>query len=256
MANEPTNPAATVLTGGTEPTPPTDPKPANTEPTEPTPPTEPTEPPQVPEGYIALPAENATPEELDAFYAKLGRPESADKYGVTLQNDTDGAAGKAFMDAAFKAGLTPAQAATIAEASNAFTEQQVQAYAAEQDRQMKALQTDWGADYDKNTEIARQAVRKFGLSDDEVVRLESALGSNALMKFMHKIGSAIADPDIKGAGGAAKPSGTPVYTKAEAQAKLNTLMADQEFGKKFLAKDKEAVKLFNDLNHIIATGGN
>ena len=207
------------------------------------------------DGKVALPTEKSTPEELSAFYNKLGRPESADKYGLTLKNDENGEVAKALAPAMFDAGLTATQAAKMQEALDGFSAAQVEGYAKEQDSQMKALQKDWGADYEKNTEIARQAARKYGLTQDKLVRLETALGSNELMKLMYSIGSTIADPDLKGAtGSSAKPSGAH-YTKEEAAAKMEELTKDKEFGKKFMNKDPDAIKLFNELNHAMA-GGN
>lgn len=61
---------------------------------------------------VVIPGENATDEEKAAFYNKLGRPESAEKYelkapeGYTLDDATT----KSFKEAAHKLGLTTAQA--------------------------------------------------------------------------------------------------------------------------------------------------
>lgn len=244
METEPTNTAANALTG--------------TEPQEPTTTqdTTPSTPPQVPDGYVALPTDKSTPEELAAFYTKLGRPESAEKYGFTLENDENGEIAKALAPAMFNAGLTAKQATQLQTALNTFTAGKVDAYAKEQDLQMQALQKDWGADYEKNTELARQATRKYGLSKEQLVRMETALGSNALMKLMFAIGSTTMDAEIKGAGtGGGLPSGKH-YTQQEAAAKMKELQHDKEFGKKFMANDPEALRLFNEVNHAMAGGGN
>lgn len=255
MANEPTNPAAGALTNPE----PTNPNPQDPTPTNPAPNPAPQDPApaptNVPDGFVALPTEKSTPEELAAFYTKLGRPESADKYGVAFDNDTDGENAKAFADAAFKAGLTKAQAEAVAKASNDFVAQKMEAYAKEQDSQMKALQAEWGADYQKNTEIARQAARQFGLDKDQLVRMESAMGSKALMHFMHKIGSALADPNLKGVGNGGNPGSAKAYTPQEAAAKMKELQADKAFGAKFMANDPEARKLFEEVSNAMA-GGN
>ena len=253
--SEPTNPAAGLL----DPTP-NPQEPTNPAPQEPTPNPAPQEPtpnpaPQVPEGYVALPTDKSTPEELADFYSKLGRPESADKYGIELANDEGAGASKAFAEAAFNAGLTKAQAEAVAKASNDFVAQKMEAYRAEQDKQMKDLQTAWGADYDKNTELARQAARQFGLGKETLVRMESALGSKALMELMHKIGSAIADPALKGVGAGRNPVSAKAYTREEAAAKMKELQADKAFGAKFMANDPEAKKLFEEVSNAMA-GGN
>lgn len=250
--SEPTNTAAGLL----EPTPnpqepptPTNPEPTNPAPQDPAPT-------NVPDGFVALPTEKSTPEELADFYSKLGRPESADKYGIELANDEGAVASKAFADAAFNAGLTKAQAEAVAKASNDFVAQKLETYRAEQDKQMKDLQTAWGADFNKNTEIARQAARQFGLDNKETLaRLESALGSKALMELMHKIGSALADPNLKGVGNGGNPGGAKAYTPQEAAAKMKELQADKAFGAKFMANDPEARKLFEEVSNAMAGGG-
>ena len=255
MANEPTNPAAGALTNPE----PTNPNPQDPTPTNPAPNPAPQDPApaptNVPDGYVALPTETSTPEEIAAFYTKLGRPESADKYGVSFENDQNGENAKAFADAAFKAGLTKTQAEAVAKASNDFVAQKMEAYRVEQDNQMKALQSEWGADYQKNTEIARQAARQFGLDKEQLVRMESAMGSKALMQFMHKIGSALADPNLKGVGNGANPMSPKAYIPQEAKAKMKELQADKAFGAKFINNDPEAVKLFEEVSNAMA-GGN
>lgn len=244
MADEATNTAANALVGSQT---------ADVSTTQDTTPA--TTPQSVPEGYVALPTDKSTPEELAAFYTKLGRPESADKYGLTLENDENGEVAKALAPAMFDAGLTAAQASKLQVALNGFTASKMEAYVKEQDVQMQALQREWGADYEKNTELARQASRKYGLNKEQLVRMETALGSNALMKFMFAIGATTMDAPIKGAG---TEGGLPTgrhYTPQEAAQKMKELQHDKEFGKKFMANDPEALRLFNEVNHAMA-GGN
>lgn len=208
------------------------------------------------DGKVSLPTEKSTPEELAAFFSKLGRPESADKYGFALKNDENGEVAKALAPAMFEAGLTASQASKVQEALDGFTVAKQEAYLKEQDAQIKSLQQDWGADYEKNTEIARQAVRKYGLDKEgQLARLEIALGSNNLMKLMYAIGSTITDPELKGAGSGARSGGAKSYTPQEAAAKMKELRNDKEFGKKFMNNDPEALKLFEEVSNAMA-GGN
>ena len=68
---------------------------------------------------IQLPKADATPEELGKFYQKLGRPDTADKYELTVPKDMpenlpyDEDTAKWFRDMAFEKGLTQAQAAAL-----------------------------------------------------------------------------------------------------------------------------------------------
>ena len=210
----------------------------------------------VPEGYVALPTEKSTPEEVSAFYGKLGRPETAEGYELTVPEGYDDSFPKAMAPIMFDAGLSQAQASKLAKGWNDFiankqTELE-QAYHTAQDKEMADLQQEWGAEYDKNEEIARQATRKFGLENDTLVKLERAMGSKALMQFMYKIGSTLIDAPIKGANASSSQPNT--YTAAQAKAKLDELKADKEFGAKFIAGDKEAKQLFDALCTAMAKG--
>lgn len=243
MEQETTTNVAEILSGGDTP--------AETT-TEATQTTEPT----IPEGYVALPTDKSTPEELSAFYGKLGRPEAAEQYEMAIPEGMDDSFPKAMAPIMFEAGLSQAQAAKLAEGWNGFIATKAaeleQAYHAAQDKEMAELQTEWGAYYAKNEEIARQAARKYGLDNDTLTKLERAMGSKALMNFMHKIGSTLMDAPIKATN--ANNTQPAAYTAAQAAAKLEELKADKEFGAKLIAHDKEAEKLFDALCMAVAKG--
>lgn len=244
MEQEATTSVAEILSGGE-----TTPAENTTETTQTTEPT-------IPEGYVALPTDKSTPEELSAFYGKLGRPEAAEQYEMAIPEGMDDSFPKAMAPIMFEAGLTQAQAAKLSEGWNGFISTKAaemeKAYHEGQEKEMAELEKEWGADYAKNEEIARQAARKYGLDNDTLVRLERAMGSKALMNFMHKIGSTIMDAPIKAPNaGNSQPT---AYTAAQAAAKLEELKADKEFGAKLIAHDKEAEKLFDSLCMAVAKG--
>lgn len=68
---------------------------------------------------IRLPGKDAKPEEIDAFYTKLGRPAKADGYEFVPPKDMpegmayDEGRAKSLKEAAFQLGLTPKQAAAM-----------------------------------------------------------------------------------------------------------------------------------------------
>jgi len=70
-------------------------------------------------GSIRVPGKDATKEELDAFYGKLGRPDKADAYEFAVPKDLpkdlpyDGNLATSFKQKAFELGLNPTQAAAI-----------------------------------------------------------------------------------------------------------------------------------------------
>lgn len=71
------------------------------------------------EGMVKLPGENATPEELQAFYRSLGAPEKPEDYGIAKPDDLpegmgwDDKLASAFTAKASQIGLTKAQATEL-----------------------------------------------------------------------------------------------------------------------------------------------
>lgn len=136
---------------------------------------------------INIPDENAAAEEIAAFYAKLGRPESADGYSIADEK------AKQFRDIAFMNNLTDKQARGMydalaqmgAAAVQASQEEQIRK-AQESDAQLKA---EWGKDYATNLEFLKRGIAAYGgnslgaklqnsglLYDVDVVKMFALLG--------------------------------------------------------------------------------
>lgn len=194
---------------------------------------------------IALINEKSTPEQVAEFYTKLGRPESADKYGLQFQDDDNNEMANHLSKSMFDAGLNNAQATKIADAWNAYAKEQYDAYNKEQASQMEQVRAEWGKDYESNMEIARQAMRKYGLDNNETLgKLEHSLGSKNVLNLLYTIGKTIGDAPIKGTQAEAPKA---VYNPKEATDKINELIADKEWAQKWMSGDKEAVRLFDEL---------
>lgn len=207
---------------------------------------------------VAIPQENASAEEIAAFYGKLGRPESADKYDLPVPDGDDGKFAQAVKPLLFEAGLSGKQATQLATAYNGLVQQiakqKADAYNAQQAKEMEELNKEWGADADKNTEIARQAARKFGITDEAKLNaLEHALGSKTMLTFLFNIGKTMMDDPLKGQSGASK-LGVAGMTPQQAAAKMHELQNDKEFGKKFMANDPEAMWLFDEVSKAMIGG--
>ena len=73
---------------------------------------------------VVIPSREANQEELDAFYNKLGRPETADGYEVPKENmpeiATDGEMQGKFFEEAHRIGLNNQQAAALVRWQNWF----------------------------------------------------------------------------------------------------------------------------------------
>lgn len=157
---------------------------------------------------VTIPGEGAKPEEVAAFYSKLGRPENVDGYTITKPADLpEGVPYDPAIEAEFKK-FAHAQNLTAAQAESLYGWYYglvKNGHASEQARLEKAqgeaidkLKTDWGAKFDGNKEIAIRAFKTFGneetaaLLDKQVDGVK--LGDHpAFIKWFHSIGTKIMD---------------------------------------------------------------
>jgi hypothetical protein len=144
---------------------------------------------------VLIPKDDASPEEVAAFRAKLGVPENADAYSLKPKdlpvgmewNDTQAKDYNAF---AHSLGLTPAQA----EAHLAYEAQREQTLAqgkqleakAEYDASMKELAEAWGDKFDNNKVAAIRVAKTLGL-DPNTKGLKDPAVVIALERVRHLI---------------------------------------------------------------------
>lgn len=205
---------------------------------------------------VALPGEDATPEKIAEFYAKLGRPETAEGYKYQVPEGDDGAFAKGIMPILFDAGITQKQLDAIIpkwnELQSQLKEAQEKALSDEDAKARDGLKTKWGADYDKNIAFAKRAAQSAGFTANEIDALAKIKGSAFVYEIMAKFGKLTGDADILGADGG--KTGAAVSDPAEAKSRIARLMNDKDFAAKYAANDPEAVKTWNDL-HTAAYGG-
>ena len=157
---------------------------------------------------VTIPGKDAKPEEVAAFYTKIGRPENVDGYKITKPADLpegipyDPAIEAEFKKFAHAQNLTAAQAESLYGWYYGLVKN---GHASEQARLEKAqgeaidkLKTDWGAKFDGNKEIAIRAFKTFGneetaaLLDKQIDGVK--LGDHpAFIKLFHSIGTKIMD---------------------------------------------------------------
>jgi len=163
---------------------------------------------------LFVPGEKATDEERAEFYAKLGRPESADKYSYTRPADLpDEIPYNAEVEAAykqlfFKVGLSDAQAKEITETHLNLAKQGLEIQQkAEKEATEKAVNTlkdEWKGDaYKENSELAVRAFRELGGGAEAKAFIENtkvdgiALGNHPMfLKIFANIGKKISDDSI------------------------------------------------------------
>lgn len=190
----------------------------------------------VPENELARIPKEGDADAWNQFYSKLGRPESPDGYQLATPEGDDGAFAKAAAAWMHEAGLSPAQAKLLNEKNNEYLAGQVKAYndqiAAQQDLEMSELKTEWGAAFDQNTEIARRGAKQFGVTEEQMEQLESAMGTKAMLQFFNNIGSKLGEHKAEGMGGG---DASFKLSPAAAQERIRMLGQDPEWSKKYLA---------------------
>jgi len=148
---------------------------------------------------IPLPSENATKEEWDVVYSRLGRPASPNDYKLPEVKLPDGfppiqkEKAEAFKQKAHELGLLPHQleglydwyANDMASEFNAFNESREKSRSEAE----VALRNEFGKGFDAKIQLAKGVLEKFG--DDNLKSLiDSGLGNDpAMIRFLVNIGS-------------------------------------------------------------------
>jgi hypothetical protein len=199
---------------------------------------------------VMLPGADAKPEELAAFYDKLGRPAKPDNYPVPDALKEDPVI-KAFAAKAHELGLPAKQfegvMGFVAEQSKALLDAKTGQTQAAQDAELAELKRDNpGLKYDQLLEHGRRAVRSLGIETPDLTKIEGALGTRKMIELLGKIGASNGEsPFVEGDA----PGGAPSAEAARLQ--IASYQKDQNFMKSWLAGDADKVALMNKL-HIAA----
>lgn len=191
---------------------------------------------------VVLPGDKAEAAELDSFYNRLGRPETADKYSLDAPADADKDLVDWFKSTAHKHGLSDKQAKSLFAEYNDMssgrttqsTEQQAARFTAEE----ATLKKEWGAAFEANLNSAKRAAQTYGFTSDEIDALEGKIGYAGVMKRFAAIGEKqgegkfIAADTRAGAFGAMTPD--------QAKHRISEKETDPGFMKRLMEGDKTA----------------
>lgn len=204
-------------------------------------------------GSIRLPKPDATPEERSRFmqdvYTKLGRPESADKYSVTLKPVPDEIGfnqeqTKAFYAEAHKLGLSNDQLQGVMDWYSGYLNTLTPDYEALRNDGMKQLQSEFG---NKTTEKIAAAQRilltQGGKELADLVEQTGIGNSPAFIKLLAKFGEIAAEKGIV-SGEHAAP-----MTRDGIQAEIDKIRGDKThpYNDERSPKHTEAVQRMRDL---------
>ncbi|RQQ30559.1 hypothetical protein DF163_14175 [Burkholderia stagnalis] len=136
------------------------------------------------------------------FEAKHAAPATAADYQL---GDTDFA--KTAATWFHEAGIPAEAAKALAAKWGGYVEQTTSAAEAARvakgDAELTALKGEWGDSFDRNVELGRQAMRKFGVSGEVIDKLAGASGDAATIKVFSQIGASLSEGTLNpgGAGG-------------------------------------------------------
>lgn len=123
---------------------------------------------------VKLPNPN-NPEEVAAFYNKLGRPESPDQYDLKLPQDVpeelvDRGTLDFFRKQAFDLGLNSNQVNALVQFDLQRQMQQLDHMAKEKDQNSAILKKMWGADFEARSQAAQKMVEMYGQKFPEATK--------------------------------------------------------------------------------------
>ena len=210
------------------------------------------------EGAVFIPGEDATPEDRDAFYAKLGRPEKAGDYGIEPPEgggDFGKSAYNAMQNAAHKAGLSKGQLDTFHKEYLASMKEAGGDLEAAQGKLGEELKTLWGDNYSAVQEDFNRAVNRV-LGSEGAVEFSDLLVQSGMIqanpagaaKFMDMTRQIIAARKEGGApptgeGGGGSGSGS-------AREQLNRFRSENT--EKMQKKDPTAIAEWQRLTKLVA----
>lgn len=188
---------------------------------------------------IELPGEDAKPEDWDAFYNGLGRPEKPDGYelpelkdipeGFVLPEDK-----QFWANMAHKHGLTKKQAAGLfsefmqdmsgryKSALEGSASAMVEAAKKRMQESAGALKGEWGDDFGANLNLAKRAAEHLGILDS--LDQSGAGNDPAVLKLAAELGKMLGEDNMR----RGDPSGGGM-TKEEALAKITAIKASPEY---------------------------
>lgn len=191
---------------------------------------------------VEIPGETADEAALSAFYARLGRPESPDKYGLTAPQGGDPELLNWFTGTAHKLGLNQKQAASLFESWNGMAggaqQKMVESQARESEQAIGSLKQEWGQKYDTMIDSGKRAVAALGYNADKLSALEAKMGTAEMLKLFATVGSKMGEDAFVGGD---RSTGSFGLTPADAKQQIEAFKLDKELMAQYLAGSTDAV---------------
>lgn len=168
---------------------------------------------------VVMPKDEKDVEGIKAFRAKLGVPESADKYELPVPDGDNGEFAKMAASWLHEVGAPKEMGQKLAGKWNEFVAKSVAdsktALAAEMTKQLDGLKTEWGKDFDTNAEQARRFMKASGWDDARVKLYEETFGTADMLKTFSALGKKLGGAEFVKSDGSGGNSATALAAKKQ-----------------------------------------
>lgn len=221
----------------------------------------------VPASQLLKLPEGDNPDAWKAVWQRLGAPETADKYDFSTVKgannaDADSEIVESARALAAKLNLPQSMAATLAQEMQSRFEQITTAEASERaaavQASMATLKNQWAQNFDANSFVATQAMKAFGMTDEQVASVKAGPNVAAAMETWRQIGARIGEDKFVQGGGGGNNGQVPM-TKGDAQSRIGELKMDKEWMNRWSAGGAAERREFERLTQMAAgvdSGGN
>ncbi len=208
---------------------------------------------------LVVPKDDAPPEEVKAFRAKLGVPETPEGYKLPVPEGSDPAFAQTAAKWMHEAGVPPKQAEVLATKWNEHMAtvqvEQQKAAATNADKEFTTLVTNWGKEADANLEMGRRAASTFIPAETPAERqkimtaLELAIGTKTMLTMFAEMGKNMGEHQVVGSN---QPGNYGGMTPAQAQAKITALKQDPDWAKAYVSGDRNKLTEMTRLQALAA----
>lgn len=189
---------------------------------------------------VMLPGDNADEATVNQFYNRLGRPENMDGYSTKEFAGLDDTQFKSLREVAHKIGVTDKQFEALTKWNEELgtqiqsdLENNVKMQQAEEEANLKK---EWGAAYDKNLQLAKEATAKLGLTQDQVNAMQIGLGFDGVLKLMMQLGAGVGEGKFVTGDNGRSSGADNTMTPEQAKTELTRLTTDKDFQEAWMNK--------------------
>lgn len=182
---------------------------------------------------------------------KLGLPEKPEQY--ELKGGSDPTWMSEVAQIMHKHGVAKTAAQGLVADVNAAAQKRMAAQAEVRTQKMAdaehTLRREWGQAYEQNLAVAKSALAKTGITEEQAMKVQDALGPDLFVRAFHKLGASFSEDSFVGARSAAS-----AVTPGAASVQIAALKGDQGFLKRLMTGDRQAVAEWTRLHEALAAG--